>query len=148
MANTALGGLLAISGGVAGQFWSERKAVAREAREREQEREVWARSLRHEAHLAFLAEFDRKATEVIDANLRHADGEPDYDYLATVWDLLQALRLVANQTAVQAGERAYEALRSFTFGDGTWPDVDRQRDLYVAAIRDEHGLPAIPPKRD
>jgi hypothetical protein len=142
---TALGGALAIVGGFAGQWWGERNATAREARDRAHEREVWARGLRYEAHVAFLSEYDRRYDEVRDAKLLPDDGsEPPENYLVPLWDRHQAVRLVCTEATARAGERARDALFAYTFRNGKWEVVEYERDRYLAAVREEFELPPVP----
>jgi len=70
LAPTALGGALAIVGGLVGAWWSERGAAAREERARLHERDVWARERRFEAHTAFVNEFERLWHIAQDSDLR------------------------------------------------------------------------------
>lgn len=140
---TLFGGVLALAGGFAGQWWSERNAAAREERQREHDREVWARGLRYEAHVAFLAEFDRKYDTVRRVGDAEPGREPENDYLASLWDRHQAVRLVCTQPTALAGEVALEALHRYVFADGPWESVDYQRDRYLSAVREEFGLPEV-----
>jgi hypothetical protein len=145
---TALGGALAIIGGFAGQWWGEKKATAREARDRAHEREVWARGLRYEAHVAFLSEYDRRYDQMwIVKQLQQLPGPSEpvpENYLQPLWDRQQAVRLVCTEATARAGERARDALASYTFRDGEWEAVDYERDRYLAAVREEFGLPPVP----
>jgi hypothetical protein len=96
---TALGGVLAVVGGFAGQWWSERNATARE-------REVWAGSLLYEAHVAFLSEYDRCFDTVWWAKLVPDGSQPHENFLEPLWDRQQAVRLVCTDATADAGERA------------------------------------------
>ena len=93
---TALDGLLAVAGGFVSGSWAERRADAREQQAREHEREVWARGLRYEAHVAFLSIRDAKfrlVSEAKDDPFHAQHGrEPSEDYLMPVWDRYQALQ--------------------------------------------------------
>lgn len=73
LAPTLVGGGLALLGGFGGQWWSERRAVAREEREREHEREVWSRAQRRDAYAAFMLAFTTHWGEVSKA----ANAEPE-----------------------------------------------------------------------
>jgi hypothetical protein len=121
----------------------ERRAVAREQRDREHEREIWARDLRREAHVAFIAEFDRKF-KVIEKWLAEAEGDgPDHDYLQSINDTMTPMRLVAdNETATLAFE-ALGVLNDYTFGKPgavPWDAVNRAMVNYLQAVRWEFGL--------
>ena len=143
---TVVGGVLAIGGGFVGQWWSQRSALAREAREREHEREVWARSLRYEAHVAFLTEFDRMLREAREERKRLPDWRPGDAASGLLWDRFQALRLVCAALTTAAAESAVDALRDYLHTPGgRWRPVDVEREGYLAAVRDEFGLPPVPP---
>lgn len=145
--STVLGASLALVGGFAGQWWSERRAAARESRERDHEREIWARHLRFEAHVAFLAEYDRKYTAYAEATLTALDGEePEDDYLVSLYDRYQAVRLVCTDTTARSGREAQDALSAYVFADGTPDIVDHARDNYVDAARHEFGLHTVTTK--
>jgi hypothetical protein len=143
---TVVGGILALGGGLVGQMWSERAAVAREKRDRDHEREVWARDLRRQAHETFLAEFGRKF-KIIDespAIPKHDGSEPDPDFLETIFDTLIPLRLFAGNETTRRAWNAFFVLKDYAFGSATEPkthsDVARALDEYVQSVRNEFGL--------
>lgn len=143
-ADTALGGALALSGGIAGAVVTDRRAAAREQRTRDHEREVWARGLRHEAHVAFLSIVDEKFKAVSSAREDDDGREAPDDFLVPVWDRYQALRMVCTKDTAEAAERVTTALLDYTFQAGQWQNVEHQRDVYLGAIRAEFHLPPIP----
>lgn len=142
------GALIALVGNVIGQTRAERAAAARETRAQAHEREVWARGLRHEVHVEFLTEFD-KHNEIVDrAQLRNDGSEPDDDFLLPVWRRFEAVCLIGGSLTVRAGDQAFAALFAHTYRGGPWEDVAHQRDQYVAAVREEFGLPPAPIRGD
>ncbi|GAA5031810.1 hypothetical protein GCM10023258_30300 [Terrabacter aeriphilus] len=54
------------------------------------------------------------------------------------------LSVVCTEATANAGERARSAMAAYTFRDGTWEDVEYERDRYLAAVRQEFGLPSVP----
>jgi hypothetical protein len=145
LAPTLLGGALAIGGGMAGQWWAERRSMAREKRDREHEREVWARGLRVDAHLAFLTLFDERYGEW--QSIRHGFGgsaEPPEDYLAPLWQRFQALRLVCSESTAKLAQKAMRSFNEYVFENGRWEQVEWDEDQYLGAIREELRLPPIP----
>jgi hypothetical protein len=81
LATTALGGVLALVGAFGTQWWGSRKALERENRDREHDREVWAPDLRYAAHVDFMREFNerqRVLTTLIDRDETTGDVPEDY----------------------------------------------------------------------
>jgi hypothetical protein len=140
---TALGGGLALGGGFLGQWWGERRAVARELRDRDHEREVWARDLRREAHVAFIAEFERKFKAMEDWLAEPVGDGPDHDYLESVNDTLTPMRLVADNETATLAFQALWLLKGYAFGKpGVVANIEVRRAMvdYLQAVRWEFGL--------
>lgn len=139
------GASLSTGGGYIAQMRAERAASAREEREREHEREVWARGLRHEVHVAFLAQWDRFFDMLTEVDDRPDNGsEPPEDFLLPVWRRLESVRLVCLPATAAAGQKACASLMALAFSGGQWEQASYDRDQYLAAVRDEFGLPAVP----
>lgn len=139
----ALGGLLALGGGFLGQWWGERRAVAREQRDREHEREVWARDLRREAHVAFIAEFERKFKAMEDWLAEPVGDGPDHDYLESINDTLTPMRLVADNETATLAFQALWLLKGLTYGEPggvVSAEVESAMVMYLQAVRKEYGL--------
>jgi hypothetical protein len=143
LVQTTLGGVLALGGAFLGQWWVERRAVAREQRDREHERDVWARDLGYEAHVQFIGTFQRLFKAVSDAEDRRDGSEPPEDYIQPLCDQMTSLRLISQQATQDKAKRAITALSKFTYTGGTWPEVDKFFDGYVGAVREEFHLPPI-----
>lgn len=112
LAPTALGGLLAVGGGFAGQLWGERRTV-------ERERRAWAREDAHRtfddrraAYLDLLGALRRMEDEV------HAFMDHDEPLVATTWvlpiqDPLNRVMVFAPAPGREAAQEAYGALFAF-----------------------------------
>ncbi|MBO2456581.1 hypothetical protein [Actinomadura violacea] len=138
--STLLGGLLALGGSWLGQWWTERRAVAREKRAQEHERVVWARSLRYEAHLAFLKEFD----DIFNGLYDHfedggSSGVPE-EHFSFLWEKLEVMRIVSNDDTTHMAGEAIKSLQSYS---GDWAPVQWTRDRYLGTVRSELQLPPI-----
>jgi len=140
---TALGGALALSGGFLSQRWSERRAMERESREREHEHEVWTRDQRHEAHLQFIAAFDRLYKVVGERRDSPEHSEPPDDFLIPLYGRLTLIRLVADEATSERAVAVIEALYRYTYLSGTWEDVEHSLDQYLGAVRSEFKFPPI-----
>jgi hypothetical protein len=143
LVQTTLGGVLALGGAFLGQWWGERRAVAREQRDREHERDVWARGLGYEAHVQFISTFQRLYKAVTDARDRGNDIEPPEDYLVPLHDQMTSLRLISQQVTQNQAWRAITALDRYTYRDGMWTEVEKYFDRYLGAVREEFHLPPI-----
>ena len=143
LAQTALGGVLVAGGGFLGQWWSERRAVAREHRDREHERQVWARGIRYETHVQFISTYQRLRKAVEDARDQGMDVEAPEDYLVPLHDQMTSLRLISQQATQDKALRAIVALDLYTHRGGKWPDVEKHFDRYIGAVREEFHLPPI-----
>lgn len=139
----SLGGVLVLGGGFLGQWWGERRAVAREHRGREHEREVWARGLGYEANVQFISTYQRLLKAVEDARDQGVDVEAPEDYLAPLHDQMTSLRLISQQATQDNTLRAIIALDTYTHRGGKWPEVEKHFDRYVGAVREEFHLPPI-----
>jgi len=139
----ALGGLLALGGGFLGQWWGERRAVAREQRDREHEREVWVRGLAYEAHVQFIGLFQRLYRAVTDTRDRGDHIEPPEEYLAPLHHQLTSLRLVSQQATQDKALRAIIALDALTYRGAHWDEVETHFDRYLGAVREEFHLSPI-----
>lgn len=144
LALTFLGGALAVGGGFFGQWWSERAAVAREQRERDHEREVWARGLRYEAHVEFLSTFDAKCKAASAAKDRGEGQEAPHDWLVPLRARLQALRMLGTRETWESANVAFENLYAYVFEEpDDWQSVEFAIDEYLLAVRREFHLPPI-----
>lgn len=141
--STLLGGLLALGGSWLGHWWNERRAIEREVRNRDHEREVWARELRREAHVHFLSEFDTKYRIAMDHEAFPGPEEPPEDWLSTLWSNIQSMRLVSNDETIEKAQNAIRELNTYVFHDGQWEQVDYALDMYIGEIRKEFNLPPI-----
>lgn len=142
--STLLGGTLALFGGGLGQRWNERRAIEREARTREHEREIWARDLRREAHVQFLSEFDKRYQNAVDNKIYPSpETDPLEDYLAPLWSHLQSIRLVSNNDTIETAQKAIKELDAYVFHGGQWEQVEYARDIYIGEIRNESNLSPI-----
>lgn len=142
--NTALGGILAIGGGLGGALMAERRADARENRSREHERKVWARNLRHEAHLTFMRIFDERYMKISEAKNDPTSPETPDDYLGPVWIQFESLRLVCEPPTAKQVQELMTSLREYAYANGRWEYVEYHRDNYLGAVREELGLPRVP----
>jgi hypothetical protein len=143
LSSTLLGGLLALGGTTLGQWWNERRALRREERDREHEREVWARQIRYEAHLSFVKILDDKHSVAVDAENDPNDPEAPEDWLMPVWDKLQEMRLVSEEGTISKADEAFKCLQEYVYGHGKSQDVSLARDEYLGAVRKEFRLPPI-----
>lgn len=143
LAPTALGGLLALGGGFGGQWWSERRAVAREQRDREHEVFIWARNLRLESHLRFLSVFDLQMRLLDEASRRGEESDAPEDFVAPLMDLQENLRLMCSEETADRAFKALLRLNDYANKKGIWEDAMAAREAYLAAIRDEFKLPPI-----
>jgi hypothetical protein len=148
LATTILGGLLVLVGGFIGQWWAERRAIAREQRDRQHEHEVWARALRYEAHVAFLTEFDARYRDLDRAHSQGRYQRPSSDFLVPVWSRHQSVRLVCTADTAQLAFDAVIALTGYAFYGRESDEVTYKLDLYLGAVREEFHLPPIPLQRD
>ncbi len=133
LATTTLGGLLAVGGGFLGVWWTERRAADRDRREREHEREVWARGLRYEAHLKFLDVFDTKYRVYMDAEDDRYQVEAPDDWLVPVRNEYQRLRIVSEQWTADLAEALAKALQDYVYGKGNWQQVEWASEQYLGA---------------
>lgn len=103
LAPTALGGLLAIVGGFVGQWWGERRAVAREQRERIHEQRVWSREHQRNAYDAFTVAFRR----VVEESRSHQRGSApiSIDDLLTSFDAVATFGTPQSRVAANAAKR-------------------------------------------
>lgn len=141
-----VGAVLAAGGSLMGQVLVGRQASARERRDRDHEQRVWARQLRHEAHIGFLNEFERLFNVAVNAEVQgHRDrgAEPDYDFLVPLYDRLTLLRTVSDQKTIDAAKAALESLKGYVFGGMPDAAVEYSRDRYLVAMREEFGFPPI-----
>lgn len=119
-----------------------------EKRDRDHEQRVWARTLRYDSHIGFLTEFENRFNHVIKFE---AEGWPDRgaelpeDFLFPLYDRLTMLRTVGDQSTIDAAEGALSALRGYAYGPRKPPEVEKARDLYLVAMREEFGLDPIRP---
>jgi hypothetical protein len=115
--------VLALGGGFLGQWWGEGRAVAREQRDRDHEREVWARDLRRKDHMAFIAEFERKLKTIDQRQLiPYDDGsEPDPDVLESITDKMTAMRLFTDTATYRRARDVIVVLRDYIFGSDVGP---------------------------
>lgn len=142
---TIVGGLLALGGGFLGQWWSERRAAEREARERNNEREVWARDLRYQAHVEFINVFNTVFKRLYAWKQNPGDeSEPPDNFLTPVIDAMTPMRLVTNEITQLHAIVALEALRTYpSRGGSTYRDVDKALGGYMATVRREFDLQPI-----
>lgn len=158
--STVLGGVLVVGGGFAAQVRSERHALGREdrdrraaierdERQREQERDVWARSARYEAHVQFLKAHDKLfnvAASAYDARRNGSSipvGEPPDDFMVPLWDRFTLVRLVSERTTANKARKSVVDLADFVFLKGTPQQVEFSLDEYIGAIREEFRLGPI-----
>lgn len=148
LAPTALGGLLAVGGGFIGQWWGERRSVAREQREREHEREVWTREKGYQAHVTFITEYERKFKDFYEWQTGPA-GQPQSRPLpdfagSRLSDLLSQMRLTADHDAERLAWTALNALGDYMRMER--PDAMAAMSVrvnfrnYLDAVRKEFGL--------
>ncbi|SEG91029.1 hypothetical protein SAMN04489712_12818 [Thermomonospora echinospora] len=104
---------------------------------------MWARGLRYEAHIGFLKEFDVKFKNIFEHYSSGANSEPPEDYLTPVWDRLELMRLVSENSTVNMAEEALKGLQEYTYERGGWEQVEWSRDRYLGTIREELRLPPI-----
>jgi hypothetical protein len=119
-----------VGGGLAGGFslWTQRRAAseatAKEARDREHERQVWARQLRYETHARFLLEFGRLHEVAIHHDLARKRGErPDTsdDVASMMWAVesqLTMLELLADDATYEKARAAFHVLTDYATGRG------------------------------
>ena len=145
LSSTLFGGSLAFGGSMIGQWLNERRAIKREERTREHEREAWARQIRHESHVAFLKAFDDLLNTAIEVNTNRYEPMPDpeSDWLNPTYTKLQELRLVSQEDAIYKADIAFEELQRYLFSDGKFEDVRLAFDQYIAAVRREFRVPSI-----
>ena len=156
--STLVGAGLAVIGGFVAQLRAEKQAREREGRERraalerderqrEQEREVWARSLRYEAHVLFLKTHDElyKTAQRADVSGDYGgpNQDPPDDFLVPLWNRLAMLRLVAEKATAEMAKQALLELAEYVFRKGPWVKVDYALDQYVEAVRAEFKLGPI-----
>lgn len=148
MVPVLIGGGLTLGGGLLGSWVGERRAVAREERDRAHEREVWARSLRYEAHLQFLSEFDHRYKAIAEAKARARQEPVPDDWLDPAWDRLKSLRLVCAEQSAQTAEHLLLIVGEYSDEKAIWEDVEVARRQYVDAIRAEFHMPPIALRSD
>lgn len=146
LATLVVGAVLAIVTGLVGQWWSEGRAVEREQRQRERDRDDWARDRRYDAHVQFLKTHDELYGTVQRAKLRRMEdpsgqpGEPPDDFLTPLMIRLTMVRLVSEKATADTAEAAFQALMQYSFRSGQWEMVDWTLDQYLGAVRQEFGL--------
>lgn len=137
----ALGGLLAAGGGWAGQWWGAREARAKEHRDREQERYVWAREQRYKTHVQFLQAFDqlRNALARFQGKQSGATRPTDNEFW-TLGSYLTMLELVTEPATFHKADKAYWALLDYAYEKTDALDVQLQLRKYVSEVRAESNL--------
>jgi len=140
LVQTTLGGALALGGVFLGQWWAERRTVARERREREQEQKVWARDIGYETHVQFISTYQRLYKAVKVGRKRDYDIEPAKDYLVPLHDQMTSLRLITQQATQDKAWIAISALDTYTYRGGQWPDVEMFFARYLEAVREDFKL--------
>jgi hypothetical protein len=130
------------------------QATAKEARDREHERQVWARQLRYQTHVQFLAEFWRlhEAASHHHHNLVPSKGEQadtSVMWAEMMWAVdtqLTMLVLLAKPSTYEKARAAFGALMEYAFGRADSKDVHQLLSQYVTAVRAESNLePLAPP---
>jgi hypothetical protein len=143
LSSTLLGGLLALGGTTLGQWWNERRALQREERTREHEREIWARQLRHEAHLAFLKMVGTAWSLAVDIRNDPTGPDANEDFLEPIWDKLQELRLISEENTLSKADTTFRHLWVYVYEKGEGKSVSTAIEQYILAVREEFRLPHI-----
>lgn len=110
LASTTLGGLLALVGGLLGQWWGESRAVAREQRDRDHERRVWARAQQLDAYAEFFSVFERRFDEV--GLGRETDTRADTPF-ADLDAALSTVRLFGSEAARGMADAMFFSLLAY-----------------------------------
>ena len=143
-----IGGALTLGGAMLGSWVGERRAMAREERDRDHERETWARNLRYESHLRFLADFDQYYKTIEQSKQRGIDEPVPDDWMNPLWDRLQSLRLVCAEATTLEAEATVLVLDEYEASKKVWEDVEVACRAYVNAVRAEFHMPPVSLKSD
>jgi hypothetical protein len=143
---TALGGVLALGGGFLGQWWGERRAVAREQRDRAHESQVWARTHQKDAYVNFFLKSERV---VKDIDIQRGKGV--WKTIESAGDLLPAMsmvRIFGSTEATLASERMATTILLYAnpLKEEPPPTTDAMweaRKRYVLQVRRDLGLPEL-----
>jgi hypothetical protein len=118
----------------------ERRSTARERRDRDHERETWARGLRYEAHLSFLTDINQMYTAASHALDRYDPRSLDGEEFVPLWDSLQRIRMICGERTAERTELTIKELETYAFRRGEEQAVEHAVDEYIRAIRQEFGL--------
>jgi hypothetical protein len=145
-AGAVLSGGLTVTGVVLTQNRADRREDERWRREREHERQVWAREeatrtydQRRDAYLDFMKDWDERFNAIYMNKLTREEPEPPEDYLEPLFKHVEQVRTFGSRQAGSLALDAFGALRYHAYEGGPIPalglDEFREqvrRDLGVA----------------
>lgn len=140
------GGAVTAGGGYLQQRWSGKEAQAKEVRDRDHEREVWARDLRYQTHARFLQAFDELHRASIGYDHSRRIGQPresKYPSPDLIWAVaheMATLELISDPATLECARRAFEVLFDYAHAETDGTEVSPARAAYVAAFRTESRL--------
>jgi phytoene dehydrogenase-like protein len=137
---TLVGGLLALGGGFAGQWWAERRAVERESRAWAREQKARSHEAAREAYRAFLRAFD----EHLDLVMRRPEDIDftDWDWARALEPLVTDVRLFGTSAAAEFADSMHrELVRTGDELDSIPPaEMGSLYTLYLAEVRRDLGV--------
>jgi len=147
---TALGGVLALCGGFLGQWWGERRAVAREQRDRDHESRVWARGHQKDAYVNFFVTCERTVKDIEIMRGKGVVWEPIKSF-GDVIPALAMVRLFGSTEATKAAELMGTTL--LLYGNPLKQEPPPSADMrweatkrFVIQVRRDLGLPQLDEK--